>query len=88
MTLCKYRPQRTYPAQLIIDSWEMGHLVDTLNERARELAAGGEAASLLFDGASMALSTLASLAADANCEYRMDFMREFERDAGTLEEEC
>jgi len=86
MTLCKYRPQRTYEEQLIVSVWELDHLIYDLETRSEELAADGDADALLFAGAAMAFRNMASLAADANCEYKMDFMREFERDAGTLEE--
>ena len=87
MTLCKHRPQRTYGEQYILDEFDMRGLLKYLDERTRELSADGRAEALMFEGAYIALSTLASLAEDGGCEYWTDFQREYERRAGTLEEE-
>lgn len=87
MTLCKYRPQRTYDEQYIIDGWDMRGLLKYLGTRSVELAADGRAEALSFQGAFDALSIIAGLAEDGKCDNWTDFQRQFELRAGTLMEE-
>jgi len=82
MTLCKYRPQRTYAEQLIVDKWELDALSKQLAKRALEMADNGESDALLFIGACNAFEALMRLAEDGKCEYWFDFMREFEHASG------
>lgn len=87
MTLCKYRPQRTYGEQFIFDEIDVRGAMKYLKSRAQELADEGEIDGLMFTGAYAALSTLMDMARDGTCDYWTDFQREFERRIGTMEEE-
>ena len=76
MTLCKYRPQRVYGEQLLIDRWELAQLIKMLEKRAVELGDNGELDALLYTGAVMGLSTLCR---ERSIEYWTEYMDEFRR---------
>ncbi|MBR3158407.1 MAG: hypothetical protein IKF14_05125 [Atopobiaceae bacterium] len=86
MTLCKYRPQRTYDAQFIIDLTDTHGLMKALDQVIHELGEDGDSLTPYYVGARLALSTLLDTAYDDGMvDYWTDFMRAFEKSLQELE---
>lgn len=86
MTLCKYRPQRTYCAQWIIEKDDVGGLMKSLDATIDGMGEAGLASTPYYVGARLALSTLFDVAQrDGDVDTWVDFMREFEAALEELE---
>lgn len=86
MTLCKFRPQRTYDAQFIIDQFDANGLLKVMEHFIDEMGEAGLASTVYYVGARLALETLFNVA-EKNGEVDMwvDFMSAFESALQELE---
>ena len=79
MTLCKFRPQRTYDAQFIVERWDAIGLLRKLDEAIVAMGDAGVASTAYYVGAYMALRTLFVAAEEGGEVDRWtDFMALFE----------
>lgn len=79
MTLCKFRPQRTYDAQFIVERWDAVGLLRKLDEAIMAMSEDGVAGVDYYVGAYMALRTLLVAAEEGGEVDRWtDFMALFE----------
>lgn len=58
MTLCKYRPQRTYDAQYILEQNDVNGMMKHLREKTEELGEDGDIAALYYLGAVFAFTVI------------------------------
>lgn len=79
MTLCKYRPQRTYDAQFIFEKNDVIGMLRKLDEAICAMGEAGVASTSYYVGAYVALRSL-FVAAEEDGEVDMwtDFMALFE----------
>lgn len=79
MTLCKYRPQRTYDAQFIFERNDVVGMLRKLDEAIGAMGEAGVASTPYYVGAYVALRTL-FVEAEDNGEVDMwaDFLAAFE----------
>jgi len=86
MTLCKYRPRRTYDAQFIFEANDVRGLLKKLDEAVGAMAENGVWAVREYAGAYMAFKALFR-AAEENGEVDMwaDFLALFEEELQELE---
>ena len=86
MTLCKYRPRRTYDAQFIIEEHDTLGLMKMLEAEADVRRRDGEASTLYYDGARAAFSALFDWARQTGeVDTWMDFMALFGQKAEEME---
>ena len=86
MTLCKYRPQRTYDAQYIIEQNDANGLVKMLGEKAEQAAANGLASTLCIIGAQIAFETMFAEARQCGeVDKWTDFMALFDKRLAEME---
>ena len=86
MTLCKYRPQRTYDAQFIFEENDVHGLLKKLDEAVGRMGEEGLTSTRLYVGAYIALKTLFETAkADGEVDMWTDFMSLFESELEELE---
>lgn len=86
MTLCKFRPQRTYDAQFIVEQFDANGLLKVLRETVAEKGEDGLSSTPYYVGALIALEVLfGSAEADGEIDMQTDFMRLFERALEELE---
>lgn len=79
MTLCKYRPQRTYDAQFILEKNDVNGLLKMLREKVNELGEDGELSTQYYVGALVAFETLFGHAESAGeVDMWSDFLELFE----------
>ena len=79
MTLCKYRPQRTYDAQFIIEEFDANGLLKMLGERIHDLGESGEAITPYYVGAYIACNVLFGINQELfEVDKWTDFMSEFD----------
>lgn len=84
MTLCKYRPQRTYDAQFIFEENDVRGLLKMLDEAVGRMGEEGLASTRFYAGAYVAFKTLFEDArGNGEVDKWTDFMASFEK---TLEE--
>ena len=83
MTLCKYRPVRTYDAQYIFEENDVRGLLKKLDEAVAERGEAGDWSTPYYVGALLALSTFFEGAREKDVDKWTDFMRMFE---GALDE--
>ena len=84
MTLCKYRPRRTYDAQFLLDENDVNGLLKKSAEAASAMRAEGVAGWQLYEGAAMALDALFNVARDMEeVDMWTDWLATFE---GLVEE--
>lgn len=87
MTLCKFRPRRTYDAQYLFDQNDVRGLMKVLDQAVYEMGEAGIASTAYYAGAKLALSTLFECAErDGEVDMWTDFMRSFEAALEELEE--
>lgn len=83
MTLCKYRPQRTYGEQYIVDELDTRGLIKALDAVIAQRGEDGLADTAYYVGAKLAFEvlfrTIGDDGAPKSTEYWTDFMREFAR---------
>lgn len=58
MTLCKYRPQRTYDAQFILEKNDVNGLLKKMDEAVAAHGEDGDLSTAYYVGGLIALSTL------------------------------
>lgn len=88
MTLCKFRPKRTYDAQFIIDKFDAQGLVKRLHEKVAELGENGELSTMYYVGALTILQVLFKYAeVDGMVDYPTDLLGLFERALGDNDKE-
>ena len=86
MTLCKFRPQRTYCAQWIIERDDVNGLLKKLNEEAHYLLLNGEQKGFYYTGALLAFKTLFGYSEfSGEVDTWKDFMPLFETAVNELE---
>lgn len=86
MTLCKYRPQRTYDAQFLLDENDVNGLLKKSAEAAEAVRATGVAGWQLYEGAAMALDVLFNVARDeGEIDMWTDWLATFEGLVGEME---
>ena len=84
MTLCKFRPQRTYDAQFTLEHNDVRGLLKKSREAAEIMRGNGLASAPYYEGAAMALSALFGTAEETGeVDMWEDWIRAFEK---TLEE--
>ena len=80
MTLCKYRPQRTYDAQYILEENDVRGLLKKLAEAVDRMDEEGLASTPYYVGAQLAMSTMFECAKrDGEVDMWTDFMCLFEQ---------
>ena len=79
MTLCKYRPQRTYDAQFIFEQNDVNGLLKKLREAVSEHADNSELSTYYYTGALIAFEVMFG-EAESSGEVDMwtDFMQMFD----------
>lgn len=78
MTLCKYRPQRTYDAQYILEENDVRGLLKKLAEAVDHMGEEGLASTPYYVGAHDAFETLFECAKrDGEVDMWKDFMESF-----------
>ncbi len=86
MTLCKYRPQRTYDAQFIFEKNDVNGLLKMLREAVERMGNDGVAATPYYAGALLAFEVMFSNAEnDGMVDMWTDFMALFESALQELE---
>ena len=86
MTLCKFRPQRTYDAQFIVERHDAIGLVKMLGQAVHEMGEAGLSSTPYYVGAWLAMSTMFDCAErDGEVDKWTDFMRLFEAALEDLE---
>lgn len=81
MTLCKYRPQRTYDAQFIFEQNDVNGLLKKLREKLKQLGDAGEEEALFYMGALSAFEVIFSTAEhDGLVDMWTDFLELFDAD--------
>lgn len=89
MTLCKFRPQRTYDAQFIFELNDVRGLLRKTEDAARTAAEDGIAEAPYYIGASLALSTLFGRAEeDGEVNMWRDFLDAFDAAVQEIEGEA
>ena len=88
MTLCKYRPQRTYDAQFIFEQNDVNGLLKMMREKVHRLGENGEFYTPYYTGALIAFETLfGESEATGEVDMWTDFMSLFEDGLFELDEE-
>lgn len=88
MTLCKYRPQRTYDAQFILEENDVRGLLKRLDEAVGIRGENGEASTPYYVGAFVAFKTLFEGARDGGeVDMWTDFMELFAQELERLDED-
>lgn len=88
MTLCKYRPQRTYDAQYIFEQNDVTGLRKMMREAAENFAELGLASTLYYIGAMVAFDLMFDMAkGNGEVDTWQDFIVAFENVVQKLEEE-
>lgn len=64
MTLCKYRPRRTYDGQFLLDENDINGLLKQSKETAEQMRADGMALAPYYEGAALAFDVLFNVARD------------------------
>jgi len=72
MTLCKYRSQRTYDGQFLIDEFDADGLQRVLYRKIAYMGTSNDKNVAYYIGASVALSTLFDYSRDAGMIDRQD----------------
>ena len=86
MTLCKFRPQRTYDYQFIIDRHDARGLLKVLDQVVNEMGEAGLVSTSVYAGVLLGLSTLFDMAEDkGEVDKWTDFMRELDKNYEKLE---
>ena len=86
MTLCKYRPARTYDAQYLFEQNDVNGLLKMLGEAARAMGEAGLASTVYYVGALLAFEALFGTAESAGeVDKWTDFMALFEAALEDLE---
>ena len=86
MTLCKYRPQRTYDAQYILEENDVRGLLKKLGEAVDRMGEEGLASTRFYAGAYLGFKTLFECAErDGGIDKWTDFMCLFEQAIEELE---
>jgi hypothetical protein len=81
MTLCKYRPQRTYDAQFIFEQNDVNGLLKKLTDKLKQLGNDGEKEALFYMGALSAFEAIFSTAEhDGIVDMWSDFLELFDAD--------
>lgn len=79
MTLCKFRPQRTYDAQYLFDQNDVNGLMKALRAAAGDAARNGLASTPHYVGALVAFETMFSYAGfSGEVDKWTDFMALFD----------
>ena len=87
MTLCKYRPQRTYDAQFIFEQNDVNGLLKKLRESVARLGEEGELSTSYYVGALLAFEVMFGTAeSEGNVDMWTDFLELFESALHDLEE--
>lgn len=80
MTLCKYRPRRTYDGQFLLDENDVNGLLKMTADAAAKMREDGVASYPYYVGAYLALSTLLDTPRnDGEMDIWMDFVALFEK---------
>ena len=88
MTLCKFRPQRTYDAQFILEENDVRGLLKMLGEAVNRMGEDGLASTPYYVGAHDAFEVLFGCAKrDGEVDMWKDFMESFREKLDELEEE-
>ncbi len=88
MTLCKYRPQRTYDAQYIFEQNDVNGLLKKLGEAVDMMGEAGLASTCYYAGALLAFEALFGNAeSHGEVDTWIDFMAAFESALQELEGE-
>ena len=78
MTLCKYRPLRTYDAQYILEQNDVNGLMKVLDQTVGELVENGDALTPYYVGARLAVGVLVEVSErTGEVDKWTDFMRAF-----------
>ena len=86
MTLCKFRPQRTYDAQFLFDQNDVNGLMKALRTAAGDAARDGLASTAYYAGALVAFETMFSYAGfSGEVDKWTDFMALFDAALRELE---
>lgn len=81
MTLCKYRPQRTYDAQFIFEQNDVNGLLKKTEETLMQRVEDGEESAIFYMGALSAFEVIFSTAEhDGTVDMWSDFLELFEAD--------
>lgn len=81
MTLCKYRPKRTYDAQFIFEQNDVNGLLKKLREKTMQIGNDGEERALFYMGALSAFEVMFSTAEyDGIVDMWSDFLELFDAD--------
>lgn len=79
MTLCKYRPLRTYDAQYIFEQNDVNGLLKSLRAAVGEKAEAGEASTAYYTGALIAFEVMFGVSeSDGEVDTWVDFLDLFE----------
>ena len=79
MTLCKYRPVRTYDAQYLFEQNDVNGLLKMLGEAARAMGEAGLASTPYYVGALLAFEVMFGGAErNGDVDTWQEFMRSFE----------
>jgi len=88
MTLCKYRPRRTYDAQFIFEQNDVKGLLKKLREAVARMGEDGVLSTSYYVGALLAFEVMFETAeSEGNVDMWTDFMVLFERELERLGED-
>lgn len=79
MTLCKYRPRRTYDGQFLLDENDVRGLLKKSREAAKAMRESGVASTPYYEGAAIAFDALFGIARDVgDVDMWSDWIATFE----------
>lgn len=88
VTLCKFRDERKYDAQFLIDRHDARGLIKVMGQTVHEMGEAGMASTAYYAGALLALKMMFEVAEDCGeVDKWTDYMRAFERALDELEGE-